>query len=82
LLGLAKATVAIQGAFTPEALAMFQQAGEISNDPAPWLYQAMAAMEQGQDAEARRLWGEALSRMGPDDPRREMASRFASGQQP
>lgn len=82
LLGLAKATVAIQGAFTPEALAMFQQAGEISNDPAPWLYQAMAAMEQGQHAEARRLWGEALSRMGPDDPRREMASRFASGQQP
>jgi cytochrome c-type biogenesis protein CcmH len=82
LLGLAKATVAVQGGFTPEALAMFQQAGQISNDPAPWLYQAMAAMEQGQRADAQRLWGEALSRMGPDDPRREMASRFASGQQP
>jgi cytochrome c-type biogenesis protein CcmH/NrfG len=82
LLGLAKATVAVQGGFTPEALAMFQQAGEMSDDPAPWLYQAMAAMEQGKPAEARLLWGEALSRMGPDDPRREMARRFASGQQP
>jgi cytochrome c-type biogenesis protein CcmH/NrfG len=82
LLGLAKATVAVQGGFSPEALAMFQQAGEMSNDPAPWLYQAMAAMEQGKGAEARRFWGEALSRMGPDDPRRDMARRFASGQQP
>lgn len=82
LLGLAKATVAVEGRFTPESLAMFQQAGELSDDPAPWLYQAMAAMEQGQDADAQRLWGEALSRMAPDDPRREMARRFASGQQP
>lgn len=82
MLGLAKATVAVQGRFTPEALAMFQQAGELSNDPAPWLYQAMAAMEQDRSADARRMWGEALSRMAPDDPRREMARRFASGEQP
>jgi cytochrome c-type biogenesis protein CcmH len=82
LLGLAKSSVAVAGHFTPEALAMFQQAGELSDDPAPWLYQAMAAMEQDRSADAQRLWGEALSRMRADDPRREMARRFASGQQP
>jgi len=82
LLGLAKSTVAVAGAFTPEALAMFQQAAELSDDPTPWLYQAMAAMEQERSADAQRLWGEALSRMSADDPRREMARRFASGQQP
>ncbi len=82
LLGLAKATVAVQGSFTPESLAMFQQVADRSGDPAPWLYLAMAAMEQGRATEAQRMWGEALSRMAPDDPRREMASRFASGRQP
>lgn len=83
LLGLAKATVAVAGGFTPEALAMFQQAAELAaDDPTPWLYQAMAAMEQERSADAQRLWGEALSRMSADDPRREMARRFASGQQP
>lgn len=82
LLGLAKATIAIEGRFTPESLAMFQQAAELSDDPAPWLYQAMAAMEQGRDADAQRLWGEAYGRMSADDPRREMARRFSTGQQP
>jgi len=82
LLGLAKATVAIQGRFTPEAIAMLQQATELSDDPTPWLYQVMAAVEQGREADARRLSNEALARMAPDDPRREMARHFASGQQP
>ena len=82
LLGLAKATLAIEGRYTPETLAMFVQAGELSDDPTPMLYQALAAMEQGRDADAQRLWGQVLARMGPDDPRREMARRFASGQQP
>jgi len=82
LVGLAKATVAIEGRFTPESIAMFQQATELSEDPTPWLYQVMAAAEQGREADARRFANEALARMTPDDPRRAMARAFASGQQP
>lgn len=80
MMGLGRAMVRIeQGRVTPEALALFQQAAELTDDPAPMIYQAMAAMESGRDADARRLWGEALARMGPDDPRREMARRMARG---
>jgi cytochrome c-type biogenesis protein CcmH len=82
LLGLAKSLVAVEGRFTPEALALFEQAAAVSNDPAPWLYRAMAAMEQGQDAQAQLMWREALARMDENDPRREMARRFALGEQP
>lgn len=72
MLGLGRSLVAIEnGRVTPEALALFEQAGALSDDPAPWLYQAMAAMEAGRDA--RSLWREALARMAPDDPRRAMA---------
>lgn len=82
MLGLGRSLVAIEeGRVTPEALALFQQAGALTNDPAPWIYQAMAAMEQGNEADTRRLWGEALTRMSPDDPRREMAARMSSGAQ-
>lgn len=73
LLGMGRAIVEIEGRMTPEALAFFAQAGSRSADPAPWLYQAMAAMEAGRDSDAHRLWREALARMGPDDPRRAMA---------
>lgn len=80
MMGLGRAMVRIeQGRVTPEALALFQQAGALTNDPAPWIYQAMAAMESGRDADARQLWGEALTRMPEDDPRREMAQRMARG---
>jgi cytochrome c-type biogenesis protein CcmH len=82
LLGLGKSRLAIDGRFTPEALALFEQAGAASDDPAPWIYRAMAAMELGDNADAALLWGEALTRMGDDDPRREMARRFASGATP
>lgn len=82
LIGLARSIATSEGGFTPEALAFLEQATTVTNEPAPWVYRAMAAMEGGRDAEAQRMWGEALSRMGPDDPRREMARRFASGQQP
>lgn len=81
-IGLAKAMVAIDGGFTPESLALFEQASALSNDPAPWLYRAMAAMERNQQAEAQRMWGEALARMDEDDPRRAMAARFAAGATP
>jgi cytochrome c-type biogenesis protein CcmH len=79
LLGLARAIVQIEGRVTPEALAIFQQAASYTNDPAPWIYQAMAAMEEGRDADARRLWREALSRMALDDPRRAMAAEMSTG---
>jgi len=79
LLGMGRALVAIEGRVTPEAQAYFVQAGEISDDPVPWIYQAMAAMEQNRETDARRLWGEALQRMAPDDPRREMARQMSQG---
>lgn len=77
MLGLGEALVAIDGHFTPEALALFEQAGSLTNDPAPWVYQAMAATEQGRTAEARRLWNEAYVRMPEDDPYREQARRLS-----
>lgn len=80
VLGLGRAIVAAEGRVTPEALAAFQQAGEHTNDPAPWIYQAMAAMEAGRDEDARRFWGEAYARMSEADPRREMARRMSVGE--
>lgn len=81
MLGMARALVSVEGGrVSPEALALFQQAGEVSDEPAPWIYQAMAAMESGREVDARRLWGEALSRMSEDDPRREMARRMSTGE--
>lgn len=79
LMGLGRAIVQTEGRVTPEAIAFFQQAGELTDDPAPWIYQAMAAMEAGDEAEARRFWGEALRRMGQDDPRRAMAQQMSRG---
>lgn len=80
MLGLGRALVVLEGGpITPDALRLFEQAGALMNDPTPWIYQAVAAMEQGRDADARRFWGEALVRMSPEDPRREMARRMSSG---
>jgi cytochrome c-type biogenesis protein CcmH len=80
MMGLGRALVRIEdGRVTPEALALFQQAGALSNDPAPWIYQAMAAMEEGREADARGMWGEAYVRMDPADPRRDMARRMSTG---
>lgn len=80
LLGMGRALVALEGRVTPEAQAFFMQAAERTDDPAPWLYQAMAAMQENRADDARRLWGEAYRRMGPDDPRREMARRMSTGE--
>jgi cytochrome c-type biogenesis protein CcmH len=78
LMGLGRAMVRIdEGRVSPETIAVFQQAAALTEDPAPWIYQAMGAMEAGQGAEARRLWGEALARMDEDDPRRDMARRMS-----
>ena len=66
----------------PEALAQFQRVAELRpTDPAPWIYQAMAAMQDNWAVDVRRYWGEALRRMAPEDPRREMARRMANGEQ-
>ena len=82
LIGIARALALKDGHFTPEALAFLEQASSISDEPTPWLYRAMAAMEAGNDAQARQMWGEAYSRMSVEDPRREMARRFSTGQTP
>jgi len=79
-MGLGRALVQIEGRVTPEAAALFQEAGATSADPAPWIYLAMAAMEEGRSADASRFWGEALTRMPADDPRREMAQSMRAGQ--
>jgi cytochrome c-type biogenesis protein CcmH len=79
-LGLGRSLVTInQGRVTPEALQAFRQAGALTNDPAPWIYQAMEAMQSNNDQDARRFWGEALARMSADDPRRDMARRMSAG---
>ena len=68
------------GRVTPEALAQFQRVAASTNDPAPWIYQAMAAMQDNNNTQARRFWGEAYARMAPDDPRRDMARRMSAGE--
>ncbi len=78
MLGLGRAMVGAEGRVTPEALALFHQAGALTDDPAPWLYQARAAVEADNEPEARRFWNEALSRMAADDPLRQMPM-FATG---
>jgi cytochrome c-type biogenesis protein CcmH len=79
MLGLGRAMVRIDdGRVSPEALRLFEQSGALSNDPAPWIYQAMAAMQEDRAADARRFWGEALTRMQPNDPRRAMAQRMST----
>ena len=81
MLGLGRAMVRLdQGAVSPDALALFERAGAASDDPAPWIYQAMAAMQDDRADDAKRLWGEALARMNADDPRRGMAARMAQGE--
>lgn len=79
MIGLGRAVVRMEGRVTPEALTLFQQAAAISDDPVPWVYQAMAAMQAGEEAEAAGHWAQALARMSPDDPRRAMAEQFAAG---
>lgn len=83
MLGLGRAMVRLeQGRVGADARALFERAGAQSDDPAPWIYQAMAAMQEDRAADARRLWGEALARMSAEDPRRAMAARMSAGSEP
>lgn len=80
-LGLARSMVQIdEGRVSDEARTLFEEVSALTNDPVPWIYRAMAAMQAGRDADAQRFWGEALTRMAPDDPRREMAGRMSRGE--
>jgi cytochrome c-type biogenesis protein CcmH/NrfG len=80
-LGLGRALVHIdRNHVSAQALVLFQQAGAALDDPAPWIYQAMAAMQDNRAADAQRFWGEAYTRMSADDPRREMARRASRGE--
>ena len=72
MFGLGRALVMIEGRVTPDAVALFQQSTALTDDPRPWLYLAMHAAEQGDNASLRRYANEAGSRMAPDDPRQEM----------
>ena len=80
-MGLGRALVRMdEGRVSAQALALFQAAGAAGRDPAPFVYQAMAAMQDNDAAQSRRLWGEAYARMAADDPRREMAARMSAGE--
>lgn len=72
MVGLGRALVQINGQVTQEALDLFETATTLSDDPAPWLYLAMHAAEQGDAENLRRYANEAGSRMAADDPRQEM----------
>ena len=77
LMGLALSLSAIEGSRTPpEALALFEQAAALTDDPAPLIYQGIAAVEQGRANDARSHFDEALSRMSADDPRRAVVSEM------
>ncbi|MGE3142658.1 MAG: tetratricopeptide repeat protein [Hyphomonadaceae bacterium] len=78
MLSLGRALVrADQGRVGPQAQALFAQAAaKDPADPTPWLYQALAATQEGRSADARRLWREVLNRLAPDDPRRAMAMQM------
>jgi len=80
MMGLARALIAINdGRTTPESMDLLQQAAARTTDPTPFIYLAIGALEDGDNAAARRYGAEALSRMTADDPRREMARRMSRG---
>lgn len=60
---------------SPEALALFEEAGRLRpDDVRPVFYQALAASQNGRKAEALALWPRVLAMLAPDDPRRQMAT--------
>lgn len=79
LLGLGRALVQLEdGRVSEDARDVFARAAALeTSDPTPWIYQAMAAMQEDRAADARVFWGEAYARMAPDDPRRAMAERMS-----
>jgi cytochrome c-type biogenesis protein CcmH len=83
MMGLGRALVSLEdGRITPEALSLFERAAELTDDPAPWMWRARAAIEQNREADAREFWREAYRRMPADHPMRDMALRFSRGEAP
>jgi cytochrome c-type biogenesis protein CcmH len=81
MMGLGRALVSSNaGRVPPEALGLFEHVSRVSADPAPWIYQAMAAMQTNRGDDARHFWGEALTRMSANDPRRAMAAQMSRSQ--
>jgi cytochrome c-type biogenesis protein CcmH len=78
LIGLGRVAVRLdQGVVSPASLALFQRAAALApNDPAPWLYQALGASQDGRYAEAAKLWPEVLARLPAGDPRRAMVQQM------
>lgn len=76
MIELGAAMVAMDGRIvSPEALALFQEAGRLRpDDVRPVFYQALAASQNGRKADALQLWPRVLSMLAPDDPRRQMAN--------
>jgi cytochrome c-type biogenesis protein CcmH len=74
LIGLGRVRVRRDGGIvSPASMELFKRAAEVApNEPAPWLYQAMAATQEGRRADAVALWREVQKRLPPDDPRRAM----------
>ncbi len=74
MIGLARSTVRLEGAVSPQMIELLQTASTLApDDPLPWFYQALAASQEERFADAARLWPEVLKRLEAGDPRRTMA---------
>ena len=66
-----------EGRVGPDAQRLFEAAAvKDPSDPLPWFYQALAATQQGRNADAGRLWRIVLARLPGDDPKRAMARQM------
>ncbi len=77
-LNLGRVLVALdQGRVSEDAQRLFTEVADAQpDDPTPWLYQALAATQEGRRADAGRLWREVKRRLPADDPRHAMADRM------
>jgi cytochrome c-type biogenesis protein CcmH len=79
-LALANALVGhADGLLTPASQYAFRKAAEAApNSPGPQYFLGMAMAQSGRLAEARRLWGDLLTRSAPDAPwRTELEANLA-----
>lgn len=76
MIELGAALVAMEGrVVSPEALALFEEAGrQRPDDVRPLFYRALAASQGGRKADALELWPKVIALLPPDDPRLQMAS--------
>ena len=80
MIGLGRAMVRIaNGQVTPEALSLFQRAGAISNEPTPWIYQTLAAVQNRHSEDAQHACAEAVARGAPAEMCRELINGANAG---